>query len=151
LVELGVLADDLLRTRLEFERCRHSHSEHAICRLHDFAAELQLPKTRARQQEFDQHGLVWMGDGDVLIALIREWRARGRETGSDGLFATEGCAGTLTCGARVLECRDALVPVMGDFQRHVAVQGLDAAVLQPGSHAKPPRKVRSSWQMTSAL
>jgi hypothetical protein len=40
---------------------------------------------------------------------------------------------------------------MGVFRRHVAVHGLDAAVLQPGSHAKPSRKVRSSWQMTSAL
>ena len=52
-------------------------------------AELQLSKMRVRQRESDQSGLVCMDDGGVLVALVREWRVRGRETGSDGLLAIE--------------------------------------------------------------
>lgn len=97
-------------------------------------ADAQRAEMRAREPELDQHGLVSMGDGDDLIALVGEGRARGSEVGSDGLFAIEDNPGTIKLVPGMFERCDRLVPFMGDLQRHVALHGFDAAGAKVGGH-----------------
>ncbi|MFZ2030265.1 MAG: hypothetical protein WAU68_08155 [Vitreimonas sp.] len=84
-------------------------------RLDGAVAEIEWAAVRASEPELDQHRVVVVGDGDDLVALIRERRARERKIAADGGFAVEHHAIAVHFIARVFEGGDHRIPVVRDL------------------------------------